>query len=100
MAFCTKCESNMSTMAVRCEHCQYGFTDSCLNSKKTDSSDQVAGDAVLMAGAVGCGAANLYVGIQSIGAVVNGEWLQGLLIGPAAIAVLSAMMVSFWRVAR
>ena len=103
MAFCTKCASNNSTMAIRCEHCQYGFTESCREATLANSnsgSQIIVGDSVLLAGAVACGGLSFYVGLQSLGAVFNGELLLGLFAGPAAIAVLSAMMVSFWRVAR
>src|SRR5713226_1542284 len=97
MAFCPKCKGVLDTAAVACPHCGYDFPPGDPDPRRGIAYSPLANLALVVgtvAAGLGCAAAV----IASVSAVINGECVSALLLGPLAFFLQLAMLVVFVRV--
>ena len=98
MAYCPQCNGVLDARAVACPQCGYDFPPPAEPSRGLAYSRLA--DVALFVGMVvaGLGAAASVVG--SVVAMLNGEWLIGLVICPLTFFLKLALLVVFVRVQR
>ena len=99
MAFCPKCKGVLDAAAIACPRCGYDFPPGNPDPRRGIAFSPIANLALIVgtvAAGLGCGAAV----IASIAALINGQWVTALVLGPLAFFLQLAMLVVFVRVQR
>ena len=99
MAFCPKCQGVLDAAAVACPHCGYDFPPGNADPRRGIAYSPLANLALvvgIVAAWLGCAA----VVIASVGALMSGQWVAALVVGPLAFFLQLAMLVVFVRVQR
>lgn len=100
MAYCPECKGEMTATATVCPHCGFDFPDT--GETSTGARQGLAysplADLVLLvstiAAALGVGGAAL----ATVAALIQGQFLYGLLVGPVAVFLQLGMLIVFLRV--
>lgn len=99
MAYCPKCNGEMGQEDVVCPHCGYDFPpERELEQRRIGIEYSVWADIALAIGTVVAGFSCLGSAIGSLVAVITGQFVQGLVIGPVGFFLSLAMLVVFLRV--
>lgn len=100
MAYCPQCKGDMTATAIVCPHCGYDFPDTGETSKgpRTGFAYSPLADIALIVSMIAavlgaCGAA-----LVTIIALVHGQFVYGLFVGPIAFLLQLGMLVVFLRV--
>lgn len=96
MAFCPKCHGVMSTNELACLHCGFDFPE--IKSPRTGIAYSAFADfALIVSSAVA--AFGALVGVYwSVVTLIQGQWWNGLIIGPMASLLQVGMLVAFLRI--
>ena|SRR5438309_2159907 len=97
MAFCPRCKREMGTTEAVCPHCGYDFPPVERGYRKGIAYSRLA-DVALIVGTIAAGLGCLGSVIGAFVALLRGDWLTGLVLGPLAFFLQMAMLVVFVRV--
>jgi hypothetical protein len=99
MAFCPKCNGVLDMAAVACPHCGYDFSPSTPEPRRGIAYSPLA-NLALIVGVVAAGLGCIVSVIASVGALINEQWGNALVVAPLAFFLQLAMLVVFIRVQR
>ena len=98
MAFCPKCKGEMATTATVCPHCGYDFPPEDASDRRSGLAYGRLAQLGLLVGQVVSGLACIMVLVESVLALLSGQWLDAFIRGPIVALLLLGMFVVFARV--
>jgi len=96
MAYCPECKGEMLPTAIACPHCGYDFPPS--SASRGGFAYSPLADLALIVSMIAAVVGACVTSIATIVALVQGQWLGGLVIGPIAFLLQIGMLVVFLRV--
>ncbi|HKB40318.1 MAG TPA: hypothetical protein VKD72_28060 [Gemmataceae bacterium] len=97
MAFCPKCNGEMTATQTACPHCGYDFPPDPAAHRKGLAWSPLA-ELALFVGTFAAGLGAVLALAAGIVALTRGEWLIALVVCPIAFLLQVAMLVVFVRV--
>lgn len=99
MAFCPKCRGEMSATALECPHCGYDFPLET-EERRQGFAYSAWADMALLVGTAAAAIGAVLAAVLAVVALLQGQFLYGLLVAPLAFFVQLAQFVVFLRIQR
>lgn len=100
MAYCPKCNGEMTASAVECPHCHYDFADAA-NTPANDNTGfaySAFADIALIISTIAASMGCIVTAYWTIVMLFSGNLYTGLIMGPLAFFIQLGLVVVFLRV--